>query len=629
MHVLRTGPSRGGFLTLLEASLRITAVAVVILAAGTDAFGQVNWPSVGGDAGANRYSGLDQINRGNVADLEVAWTLHTGGLSFGKPPAIQCTPIVVDGTMYLTSPDTQVIAVNAETGIEKWRYDPRRTQQRHLYNRGVAWWSDGKSRRILFGTPDGFLYSLDADTGRLDVQFANKGILDLRKGLERDLVNRVYGATAAPVVFENRVIVGVSLDEGYEGGPGDLRAFDVRTGEEVWRFHTVPKPGEYGHETWQNESWRDRTGVNAWNGATIDLARGWVFVATGSPGFDFYGGDRPGNNLFANCVIALDARTGKRIWHQQLVHHDLWDYDLPYPPILGTLQQDGAAVEAVAQITKHGFVFVFERATGRPLFDIVERSVPPSTVPGEHASPTQPFPLRPPSFVRQQFLESDVTDRSPEARSAVAARLAKAGFNGLFEPPSADGTIANPGTLGGANWSGASFDPSTGLLYINANELPRLLRLEASGKPAYPYFEKGEARIWDHEGYPGVKPPWGTLTAVDLNRGEIAWQVPLGEFPELTQRGIPPTGTPNLGGSIVTAGGLVFIASTVDRQMRAFDSSTGRVLWHRELPFAGHAAPATYAVDGRQYVVIAAGGGGKLGTAAGDVYVAFALPLHP
>ena len=618
-ETLPSGKPRTGLRHLLLALATLSSAAGVA---------QTDWPAVGGDPGATRFSPLNQITRENVGGLEVAWTFHTGGLGFAPATAIQCTPIIVDGTMYLTSPDTQVIALDAATGTEKWRYNPHRTKLRYLYNRGVAWWSDGASaRRILFATPDGFLYSLNADTGIPDPAFGTDGIVDLRHGIDQDLRDRVYGATAAPVVFEDRVIVGVSLDEGYEGGPGDVRAFDIRSGKEAWRFHTVPRPGEFGHDTWAGESWRNRSGVNAWSGATVDVKRQLVFVGTGSPGYDFYGANRPGNNLFANCVIALDGRTGQRVWHQQLVHHDVWDYDLPYPPVLVTVNHGGQPIDAVAQVTKQGLLFLFERATGRPLFEIEERPVPASTMPGEQTSPTQPFPVRPPAFVRQGFFEEDLTERTPEARAAVRARLAAAGFNGLYEPPSLAGTIANPGTLGGANWSGASFDPASGWLYVNANELPRLLRLVPGDTPDQPYLEKGEARIFDHEGYPGVKPPWGTLTAIDLNRGEIAWQVPLGEFAELTRRGVPPTGTRNLGGCIVTAGGLVFVGATVDRKFRAFDSSHGRVLWERELPFAGHAAPSTYAVNGRQYVVIAAGGGGKLGTPSGDAYVAYALPV--
>lgn len=606
--------------------IRSATCCIIAALLTTSAFsGAADWPGVGNDAGLLRHASLDQIDRRNVSQLEVAWTFHTGGASTSPLTAIQCTPIVIDGTMYLTSPDTQVIALDASTGQEKWRYNPQRSRHRYLHNRGVAWWSNPNARRILFATPDGYLYSLDADTGRPDAAFGRAGRVDLRDGVAVDR-DAVYGATAAPVVFEDLVIVGFSLDEGYHGGPGDVRAFDVRTGREVWRFHTVPQPGESGHDTWINDSWRHRTGVNAWSGASVDLARGLVFVATGSPGYDFYGGDRPGHNLFANCVIALDGRTGKRIWHRQLVHHDVWDYDLPYPPILVTVTHNETLVDAVAQITKHGFVFLFERTTGKPLFEIVERPVPSSDVPGEQTSPTQPFPLRPSAFARQGLTADDLTERTPEARAAVLARLGQAGFAPLFAPPRLEGTPQNPGTLGGANWSGAAFDPSTSRLFINANNFPRLLRLAPTGRADAPYLDRGDARIFDHEGYPGVKPPWGTLSAIDLNRGEISWQVPLGEFPELTARGLALTGTPNLGGCIVTAGGLVFIASTMDAKIRAFSTDDGRVLWEHVLPFAGYAAPATYQVDGRQFVVIAAGGGGKLGTPPGDAYVAFALP---
>ncbi|MEO6002044.1 MAG: pyrroloquinoline quinone-dependent dehydrogenase [Opitutus sp.] len=608
---------------------RPLAVVFALTSAAT-APGQSEWRSVGGDAGLTRHSTLNQINRDNVSGLEIAWTLHTGGLELSPQSSIQCAPIVIGGTMYLTAPDTQVLALDAATGREKWRYNPHRSKHTYLYNRGVAWWSRDSERRILFATPDGFLYSLDADTGVPDAGFGKNGILDLREGLERPLgPERVYGATSAPVVIGDRVIVGFSLDEGYVGGPGDVRAFEIKTGNEAWRFHTVPRRGEFGHETWAGDSGQNRTGVNAWTGASVDVARGLVFVATGSPGYDFYGGDRIGDNLFANCVIALDGRTGKRVWHQQLVHHDLWDYDLPYPPMLVTVNHAGKPTDAVVQLTKHGFVFLFDRVTGQPLFEIVEQPVPSSTVPGEKTSSTQPVPVRPPAFVRQGFSEAELTNLSAAAAATVRARVKQGGFNPRFTPPSLDGAISNPGTLGGANWSGASFDPATGWLYVNANELPRVLKLVSTDNPAEPYLDKGQVRLLDDEGYPGTKPPWGTLSAIDLNRGEIVWQVPLGEFAELTRRGIQPTGTRNLGGSIVTAGGLVFIASTVDRQIRAFDSASGRVLWQYELPFAGHAAPSTYSINGRQFVVIAAGGGGKLGTPSGDVYVAFALPPKP
>jgi quinoprotein glucose dehydrogenase len=591
---------------------------------------QSDWPNVGNGKGAMRYSTLRQINRHNVKDLNVAWTVHTGGLSpIIRGSAIQCTPIVTDGVMYVTSPDTQVIALNAATGRELWRFDPKRSGERHLYNRGVAYWSEARgegAKRILFATPDGALYSLDARTGKLDPRFGKDGIVDLREGIDRDLRGLTYGVTSAPVIFEDIVILGFSLNEGYVGGPGDVRAFRVRTGKEVWRFRTIPAPNDFGHETWRGDSWKDRGGVNSWSGATVDTKRGLAFVGLGSPGFDFHGGDRLGNNLFANSVLAIDARSGKRVWHYQLVHHDLWDYDMPYPPVLVTVRHNGRATDAVAQVTKQGFVFLFERVTGKPLFQIQERATPKSDLPGEQAAETQPFPIKPPPFARQGFSEDDITDISKEAQEFVRAKLRGARFGPLYTPPSLQGTIYSPGTIGGGNWSGASFDPATGLLYVNANNLPRVLKLQPMTDSGTLYSDTGFLRLTDHEGYPGVKPPWGTLTSIDLNRGKIKWQVTLGEFAELSARGISPTGTPNLGGSIVTAGGLVFIGATMDEKFRAFDKATGKLVWEQKLPAGGYATPCTYSVNGRQFVVIAAGGGGKLGTKSGDAYVAFALP---
>ena len=595
------------------------------------ALAQTDWPNVGNDKGATRYSPLRQIDRQNVKNLKAVWTFRTGGLhATARNAAIQCTPIVVDGIMYLTSPDTQVIALEAATGRELWRFNPERGwQYRYLYNRGVAFWREarrGGAQRVLFATPDGALYSLDARTGKLDSRFGNAGVVDLRQGIERDLRHLIYGVTAAPAIFEDLVILGFSLNEGYEGGPGDVRAFDVRTGKEVWRFRTIPRAGEHGHETWEGDSWRDRGGVNSWSGATLDVRRGLVFVGLGSAGFDFYGGDRRGDNLFANSAMALDARTGRRVWHYQLVHHDIWDYDLPYPPVPVTVRHGGRSIDAVAQITKQGFVFLFDRVTGKPLFEIIERPTPPSDVPGERASVTQPFPVKPPPFARQGFTEDDLTNISQEARESVRAKLRGARFGPLFTPASLQGTVYSPGTIGGATWSGAAFDPTTGSLFVNANNFLRVVKLEPGANQVEPFADGGLLRLTDHEGYPGGKPPWGTLTCIDLHRGEIKWQVTLGEFPELTARGIPPTGTPNLGGCIVTAGGLVFIGATMDEKFRAFDSATGERLWEHQLPFGGYATPSTYSVNGRQFVVIAAGGGGKLGTKSGDTFVAFALP---
>jgi quinoprotein glucose dehydrogenase len=617
-----------GLLLLLAASLAAHRAPLARERADGD------WAAYGGDAGHSRYSTLNQITRKNVRRLAVAWRYRTGDANSETRSTIECTPIVVGGTMYLTTVRTKVVALDAATGRERWVFDPFAGSSRvgpsvaGGVNRGVAYW-EGRSgaKRILLGTADGRLISLDAAIGRPDPEFGAMGTVNLRDGLDGNERVIGYGMTSPPGIFEDLVIVGVSVPEGPErSSPGDVRAFDVRSGKEIWRFHTVPREGEFGHDTWEGDSWKGRGGVNPWSGVSIDRPNGLVFVATGSPSFDFYGGDRKGQNLFANSVIALDARTGVRRWHFQTVHHDLWDYDLPTPPVLVTLRRNGRAVNAVAQPTKMGHVFVLDRLTGESLFPVEERPVPPSDVPGEAAWPSQPFPLKPPPFAPQGFMEKDATDLSPEAREYILGRLKSARHGPIFTPPSVEGTVLMPGTNGGANWSGASFDPRSGVLYVSSSNWRGFITLVKAEDKGYPYGIQGYIRFTDEQGYPGSKPPWGLLTAIDLIRGELRWQVPLGEFPELVKRGRAKTGTMTFGGPIVTESGVVFIGGSMDEKFRAFDARNGKVLWEHQLDAGAYATPATYMADDRQFVVVAAGGGGKLRTKAGDEFVAFALP---
>jgi quinoprotein glucose dehydrogenase len=628
------GPAR---LALFLSATFLLCVAAAS-AAGADS---TDWPNVGNDKGGTRYSALEQINRDNVGRLKVAWTWHTGDSSPGR--TIECTPVVVDGVMYVTTVDTKVVALDAGTGKEIWRFDPygadypppaggRWIKASGGVNRGVAFWSDGKpaaaggggQRRVLLGAADGRLISLDAKTGIPDPAFAVKGVLDLRAGIERDISKMAYGPTSAPMVFEDLVIVGCSNDEGHPAAPGDPRAFDVRTGKEVWRFHTLPRPGEFAGDTWEPHAIENRGGANPWGGLTLDAKRGVLFMGTGSASPDYYGSGRKGNNLFANCTLALDARTGKRLWHFQSLHHDLWDHDLPCPPVVVTVKHDGKDVAAVAQLTKTGYCFLLDAATGEPLFAVRETPAPASDVPGEQASPTQPVPLKPPPLSKQTFTEEDATDISPEAHEFVLKKLKEYRHGGAYEPPSERGSVAVPGFHGGSTWAGGSFDPTTGYLYANTNNVPVVFAVKKRDDGSYQYAGLGYFN--DAQGYPAIKPPWGQLTAIDLNTGEFAWRVTLGEYPELTAKAVPPTGTENFGGTIVTAGGLVFIGGTKDEKFHAFDKSTGKLLWDYQLPAGGYATPCTYMVNGKQYVVIAAGGGGKPRTKSGDAFVAFALP---
>lgn len=675
------------------------------------------WSSYGGNPENTHFSALKQINRNNVKQLAVAWTYDTGDASNGSQ--IQCNPLVVNGVLYATSPKLRVFALDAATGKERWSFDPNAIENapgRGL-NRGVTYWEGNGEPRIYFGFRN-WLYALDAKTGLPVNSFGNEGRVDLREGLGRPAKELSVGLTTPGIVYKDMLIVGSLVSETLPAAPGDIRAYDLHTGKLRWTFHTIPHPGEFGYDTWPKDAWQYIGGTNNWSGLALDEKRGLVFAPTGSATFDFYGANRHGDNLFANTLLCLDANTGKRKWHFQTVRHDLWDRDLPSAPALITIKRNGRAVDAVAQITKSGHIFVFERETGKPLFPIENRKVSTAGVDGEKVADTQPVPLLPPAVSRQIMTEADLTTRTPAAHAFVLERFRKLRSTGQFEPPSKEGTIVLPGFDGGPGWGGAAFDPASGLFFVNSSEVPCILRIverptpkaQPTGKslyerncaschskdltgspPEFPalvdigkkfndaqlqtlirggvgrmpgfaasmnaealqavtkflltgedvkvaaeaqttspieqkYTFDGYTRFFDPDGYPAIKPPWGTLNAVDLNSGKIAWQIPLGEHPELLAQGIRDTGSWNYGGPIVTAGDVVFIGATnYDKKFRAFDKSTGKLLWETVLPAAGNATPSTYQVNGRQFVVIAAGGG-KRGAPSGGSYVAFALP---
>jgi quinoprotein glucose dehydrogenase len=600
------------------------------------------WRFYGGDAGGTRSSPLKQINRQNAGSLKRAWTYHMGEVDRGSNETdrhhiapFESTPIVIDGTLYFSTPSNRVIALDAETGQEIWQFDPQagRTGPRQFFqHRGVAYWQSktGEDRRILYGTYDGRLIALDAKTGKPCREFGKDGTVDLRAGIADAYPGAEYSVTSPPAIYQDLVITGAAVPEYPSRGPsGAVRAFDVRSGKLVWTFHTIPRPGEMGHESWEGDAWKERTGANVWSIMSVDAERGLVFLPIGSASYDFYGADRKGRDLFTNSLVALDAATGKLVWYYQMVHHDIWDYDMPAQPVLITVRRDSRDILAVAQVTKMGFVFILDRLTGKPLFPVQERPVPKSDVPGEAAWPTQPFPVKPPPLVRQSFSESDISTVTPESNRYCAQLFHSVKSHGMYTPYGRKMTLVVPGTLGGANWSGASFDPASGYLFINTNELGAVGAMEPQAADAPVQYRRGSkegeyARFWDERQWPCQKPPWGTLTAVDVNTGEIVWNVPLGVMDELKTA----TGAPNLGGSIVTDGGVVFIGATIDSHFRAFDTRTGEQLWVGDLEASAHATPITYMgkKSRRQFVVIAAGGGGYFRGKVSDALVAFALP---
>lgn len=706
----------------------ILLVAIIFAACKNNNTTYNGWRVTGGSKENIRYSTLTQIDATNVKDLSVAWTYHTGDADTANHSQIQCNPIIVDGVMYATSPKLKLVAVDALTGKEKWVFDPangvdegnQRTRFIMNNNRGVTYWEGGEDKRILY-TASSSLYAIDANTGKLVSTFGTDGKVDLHDGLDSDSEDLFVTSTSPGIIYKDLLILGTRVSEGSDAAPGHIRAYDVRTGKQAWIFHTIPHPGEVGYETWEDTAaYKHIGGANSWSGFSLDEKRGMLFAPTGSASFDFYGGMRKGANLFANSTLALDAATGKYIWHFQNIHHDIWDRDIPTAPLLVTVEHDGKKVDAVAQPTKTGFIFLLDRETGKPLFPVEERAVPTvSQLEGEKLWPTQPIPTLPKPFMRQTFTEADLNDLLPDSSFQDIKKTFLSSKVGMFEPLSPEGTVFYPGLDGGAEWGGSAFDPESGWMYVNANEIPWLIgsrdlttepkkeelllaagarlysqhcaachgpdregtgnfpslidihkkylqgdvialigsgrrmmpaisigdpekeaissyvlglksnkKFVATVRPYDPYRDlrysiTGYNKFQSKEGYPAIKPPWGTLNAVNLNTGEIAWRIPFGEVAEFKAKGIA-TGSENYGGPAVTASGLLFIAATPDGKFRAFDNKTGKVLFETELPAPGFATPAVYEAGGKQFVVVACGGG-KLGTKSGDSYVAFSL----
>jgi quinoprotein glucose dehydrogenase len=689
----------------------IAAAALALVSGAADKKrGQTDWPAYGGGAEDIRYSDLKQINRTNVASLQVAWSYDTSD-GAGDP---QTQPIVIDGVLFGLTPKHKVVALDAATGKLLWRFDSG--MEGRGANRGLVYWAAGDDRRI-FASIRSFVYALDARTGKAITAFGQDGRIDLREDLGRDPAKQSIVLTSPGIVYKDLLIVGDRTPEALPAPRGDIRAYDVHSGRLRWSFHTIPHPGETGYSTWPKDAWTYTGAANNWPGMAVDEKRGMVYVPTGSAASDFYGADRSGDDLFANCLIALKADTGERVWHFQAVKHDLWDRDFPSPPNLVTVKHNGKLVDAVAQTTKQGWVYLFDRTNGQPLFPIEERAYPASDVPGEAASRTQPLPVKPAPYARQLLTEEMLSNRTPEAHRWAVEKFRTFRSQGQFLPLSVGReTVVFPGFDGGAEWGGAAFDPETKILYVNANDvawtgslaenrggnsgrqtyltncgtchgeslagappqIPALtglngkrtaqqivaiVRQGAGRMPSFPNLSQADSlavaqyvlsgedkelaqpdaspvnqayrftgyhKFLDPDGYPAVAPPWGTLNAINLNTGEYAWKIPLGEYPELAAKGLKATGSENYGGPIVTAGGLVFIAATnFDRKFRGFDKSTGKLLWETTLPFAGNATPITYEIGGRQYVVIyATGGKSGRGGPSGGTYVAFALPAR-
>jgi glucose dehydrogenase len=593
------------------------------------------WPLYGRDSAGTKYSPLRQINTSNVAKLQRAWTYTGAEKGIGSP---EITPIVAGGMMYISTPKQRVVALEPETGKTIWEFDPKVDRPRH--HRGVSYWPGVGRARILHATSDGRLIALDAETGKPATEFGTNGEVNLKAGATDKFPTAWYAITSPPAIYKNLAFVGPELQEGPSTGPaGSIRAFDLRNGKELWTFYLAPRPGEPGHNTWGSGGVQDRSGPSAWGPITVDAERGLVFAAAGNAADRFYGADRKGTNLYSASVVALDATTGKLKWHFQTTHHDIYDYDLAAGPSLIEVTQNGKKTAAVVQATKMGLLFILDRVTGKPLFGVEERPVPKSDVPGEEAWATQPFPLKPPPLARNSMKRDEVAHLSPESDRFCLEKWDQHPNRGPYTPPSMNGSSLFPGTAGGTGFGGVSFDPELGYIFVNTQSVGQLQKMAATppgtagrGAVSPMPYRATSTRFVDQNGYPCNAPPWGELSAVSASTGDVVWRVPLGNYPELEARGFKDFGAPNLGGSIATAGGLVFIAATNDHMFRAFDSKTGKLLWKAELEATGNATPSAYmGNNGKQYVVINGASPGNMQAFAGgdkvsDTIVAFSVP---
>lgn len=625
----------------------LAAVLCLIPASALPALCQSYWPMYGHDPESTRYSPLKQINTQNVQNLTPAWTYHLTkdgprpkksgpvGRGGGRRSS-QATPIMVNGVLYMPTPYGTVIALDPETGKEIWVH---KLEHGRPAGRGVAYWPGDKKTpaSILFGTSEGKLGSLNAETGKPTAGFGIDGIVDIKPGVQNGIPDAQFDITSPVTIYKNLIITGGQIQEAPGvGSSGDTRAWDAHTGELIWRFHSVPHPGEVGNDTWPGTSWKNRSGTNVWGFMSLDLKRGLIFLPHGSPSSDFYGADRKGKNLFGNSLVALHADTGKLAWYFQTVHHDTWDYDLESSPVLMDVKKDGKKIPAVAVIGKAGFMFILDRRNGKPIFGVEERPTPPSEVPGEESYPTQPFPIKPLPLGRHSFSADEIADVTPEQKKFCTDLMATEGgmaFGGPYTHYGPKLTIIFPGTLGTTNWPGMSYNPELGYLFVNTVNIADVGKISKNEDAPDPAYERNSpwgmyARFWNNDKFwPCQQPPWGELWAINVNTGDVAWKQPFGVIEELDAKGVHGTGTLNFGGSITTAGGLLFIAATNDQRFRAFDAATGKILWEIKLETGAYVTPMTYeGKNGKQYVVLVDTGGSFYDTTAGDSVIAFALP---